>query len=334
MITRGFGAVVLAGLLALGASSAFPRPDHVVVVVEENKSLSAIIGNAEAPYLNSLAARGAVFANFHALVHPSQPNYLALFSGSVQGVVSNAVPPPGSPYDAPNLATGLFGAGRSFAGYSEGLPYAGFTGSLDGSYRRRHNPWVNFSNVPASSNLPFSDFPSPDRFEALPTVSFVVPDLGHDMHYGSIAEGDAWLRDHLDAYVQWAATHNSLLLITWDESSEHDASNHIPTLFVGPMVKTGSYDQPVNHLHLLRTLEDLYGLPYAGDSAHVAPITDVWVESASPPPADTTDNGGKCGTLGLGAALVVVALNLRGRRPLKGSWTDRAGSSRRRSTRH
>lgn len=297
-------------LLLLGARQApvLPRPDHIVIVVEENKLYSLIIGNPDAPYINELAARGAVLSNFFALNHPSQPNYLALFSGSFQGVTNNVSPAPGSPFDAPNLGSSLIAAGHSFAGYCEGLPHAGFLGAVHGNYRRRHNPWSNFSNVPASSNLPFTDFPTPDRFDSLPTVSFVIPDLLHDMHSGSIAEGDAWLRVHLDPYIRWAETHNSLFILTFDESNSPD-SNHILTLLVGPMVRPGFYPQPANLLHLLRTLEDLYGLPHAGDSATVGPIVDVWAGAATPT-AESEDDG-TCGGLGMEILLVVLLRALR-----------------------
>jgi hypothetical protein len=304
----------LLGLLGAAPAPALPRPDHVVIVIEENRSFSSVIGSASAPYINSLAARGAVFTNYFSLVHPSQPNYLALFSGSTQGVTNDAEPPPGSPYNAPNLATGLFSSGGSFAGYSEDLPFAGFTGAGQGNYRRRHNPWVNFSNVPTSSNLALSDFPSPDQFDSLPTVSIVVPNIVNDMHYGSTSAGDAWLRDHLDEYIQWAETHNSLFILTWDEGDAVE-SNHIPTLFVGPMLRPGSYAEPLNHLYLLRTLEDLYGLPYAGDSANVVPIVDAWAEpeATAPAPAPKKKAGG-CGALGIGAALIMACRRLGRRR--------------------
>ena len=307
MSTLGFRAAGGLGVLALLAATApvLPRPAHVVIVIEENRSLSSIIGSASAPYINALAARGALFTNFYALVHPSQPNYLAIFSGSVHGVTNDVAPPAGAPYGSPNLAAGLFGAGLSFAGYCEDLPFEGFTGVSHERYLRQHNPWVNFSNVPASSNLPLADFPTPDRFDALPTVSIVIPNLDHDMHSGSTAAGDAWLMEHLDAYVQWAATHDSLFILTWDEDN-FLASNHIPTLFVGPMVKPGEYGEALNHLHLLRTLEDLYGLSLAGDSANVSPITDVWVEPSEPGPAPAKDNSKKCGALGIGALLLAM----------------------------
>jgi acid phosphatase len=311
--TPGFRAGAWVGLLGILAapSPVLPRPSHVVIVIEENRSPSTIIGNEAAPYINSLVPQGALFTSFFALAHPSQPNYLALFSGSTQGVTNDEAPPAGSPYASPNLATGLFAAGLSFAGYSEDLPSAGFTGVSSGNYHRRHNPWVDFSNVPASSNLPFTDFPSPDRFDSLPAVSFVIPSQANDMHSGSTSTADAWLGEHLDAYVRWAAIHNSLFILTWDESS-HSGPNHIPTLFVGPMVKPGSYGEALNHLHLLRTLEDLYGLSHAGDSANVSPIVDVWMDPSAPDPSSAAapapekDGSKNCGALGIGALLAAL----------------------------
>ncbi|MDB5385005.1 MAG: acid phosphatase, partial [Planctomycetaceae bacterium] len=155
----------------------------------------------------------------------------------------------------------------------EDLPEPGFTGKSSQNYVRKHNPWVNFTDVPAQDNLPFTDFPS--DFNQLPTVSIVVPNLVNDMHDGSVHQGDAWLQTHLDAYVQWAKTNNSLLVVTWDED-DFTRVNHIATLFVGPMVIPGQYSETINHFNVLRTLEDAYGLTYAGASASKAPITDIW----------------------------------------------------------
>ena len=67
-----------------------PQPDHVVIVIEENHSYSEIIGSPNAPYINSLAAQGAVFTQSYAVTHPSQPNYLDLFSGFNQGVTDDS----------------------------------------------------------------------------------------------------------------------------------------------------------------------------------------------------------------------------------------------------
>src|SRR5262245_30505758 len=65
------------------------RPDHVLVVVFENKAFANEVGNPRAPYLNKLLDVSAVFTHSYAITHPSQPNYLALFSGSTQGVTSD-----------------------------------------------------------------------------------------------------------------------------------------------------------------------------------------------------------------------------------------------------
>ncbi len=261
-----------------------PRPDHVVVVVEENHSFSQVIGSSAAPYINALARGGASFTNAHGVTHPSQPNYLALFSGATQGVTNDSCP---HTFATANLGRQLLDAGLTFAGYSEDLPAVGSTVCSSGAYQRKHSPWVNFSNVPASTNRPFTSFPT--DYSQLPQIAFVVPNQNHDMHDGSSQQGDTWLQQHLDSYAQWARTHNSLLIVTWDED-DFTSANHIPTIFVGPMVRTGAYAESINHYRVLRTLEDMYHLPYAGASAQATPITDVWVgatpgtATAVPPP--------------------------------------------------
>src|SRR4051794_36069069 len=127
------------------AAVGLPRPDHIVVVVEENHSFDSIIGSKAAPYINALAREGALFTRSFALTHPSQPNYIALFSGSTQGVADDAGP---YTFTAPNLGGELIGAGYTFAGYSENLPYAGYTGLKTNGYSRKHNPWADFTDVP------------------------------------------------------------------------------------------------------------------------------------------------------------------------------------------
>ena len=255
--------------------AALPRPDHVVIVMEENHSYADVIGSASAPYINSLASQGASFTDSHAITHPSEPNYLALFSGSTQGLTSDACP---VTYTGDNLASELIKAGNSFGGYSEELPAVGSTACYAPSasnalYARKHNPWVDFSDLPTNINMPWTNFPS--DYSTLPTVSFVVPNQVDDMHSASIQQGDAWLQNHLDGYVQWAKTHNSLLIVTWDED-DGSTTNQVPTLFVGPMVKAGTYSESINHYAILRTLEDLYKLPYVNNSANAVSISDVW----------------------------------------------------------
>jgi len=256
------------------ASAAVPRPAHVVVVMMENHSFTDVIGNPDAPYLNALAARGAVFTHSFAITHPSEPNYLALFSGSTHGVTDDSCP---VTFDAPNLAADLLAGGKTFAGYAEDLPAAGSLVCSAGNYARKHVPWADFSNVPATVSQPFGNWPAGD-YARLPTVSFVIPDLCDDMHNCPVATGDAWLRAHLTGYVTWAMTHDSLLVVTWDED-DGSASNQIPTIFIGQRVKPGRYATPITHYNVLRTIEECYGLPHDGATANTPPIAGIWTAS-------------------------------------------------------
>src|SRR3954451_22858860 len=109
----------------MAASNFMPAYDHIVVVVEENHSFSEIIGNPQVPYINALANGGALLTNYHAVTHPSQPNYFALYAGSTFGVTDSA----SHAEPDPTLGSILRAAGKTFLGYVE-----------DGS-PARHNPW-------------------------------------------------------------------------------------------------------------------------------------------------------------------------------------------------
>jgi phospholipase C len=272
-------------------ASQLPRPDHVVIVVEENRAYSRIIGNMAAPYINSLARLGASFTQSYAIAYPSQPNYLSLFSGSTQNITDNSCP---HAFAGDNLASVLLRAGLTFGIYSESMPAVGYTGCEYRHYQRKHNPVVNWQgvNVPPGVNMPMTSFPS--DYSALPTVSMVVPDQENDMHDGAelaaIINGDVWLKTHLDAYVRWAETHNSLLIVTWDEDDGTEG-NRVPTVFVGPMVRKGAYSQRIDHYHVLRTILGMYSLPPLGNSTQASPIDYVWIRAAVTGAAATLYSG-------------------------------------------
>jgi acid phosphatase len=274
---------VLAGVLPRAGVAALPAYDHVVIAIEENRAYSEIIGSPSAPYINSLAAQGALFTSSYAIQHPSEPNYLELFSGSNQGVNDDDTYTPPA-FTTPNLGAALLAKGYTFGGYSESLPSVGFTDSSyttvpgQNQYVLKHNPWVNWQDaptngIPAAANMPFTSFPG--NYASLPTVSFVVPNEQNDMHDGSISQADTWLNTNLSGYATWAMTHNSLLVVTWDED-DGNGDNRIATIFAGADVTTGQFSETINHYNVLRTVEDMYGLPYAGASADAAPISDVF----------------------------------------------------------
>ena len=139
------------------AAGVLPTPSHVVIVIEENRSQANIIGNKSAPFINALAAGGALMAQSFAETHPSEPNYLALFAGDTFGVTKDACPVNAGA--APNLASELLAAGYTFGGYAEDLPAVGSPVCSAGKYARKHVPWTNFSNVPPANSVPFSAFP-------------------------------------------------------------------------------------------------------------------------------------------------------------------------------
>jgi len=255
------------------AASSVPTPAHVVVVMEENHSYSDIIGNSGAPYFNSLASQGALMTGSYAVTHPSEPNYMALFSGSTWGLSADTCP--ANEGNQANLGSEILAAGKTFKGYSEGLPSTGSTTCTSGKYARKHSPWINFSNVPTSDSLPFTSFPSSSNYASLPTLSFVIPNLNDDMHDGTIAGADTWLKNNMSAYATWAKTHNSLLIVTWDED-DYTENNQVPTIIVGQSVKVGHYSEQVNHYNVLATLESMYGLSKVGASASASAITDIW----------------------------------------------------------
>ncbi|MFE3192813.1 alkaline phosphatase family protein [Nocardia sp. NPDC059240] len=262
----GMATTAVVGSSQAQAASSVPAFDHIVLVMFENHAYSQITSST-APYFTSLAGQGAKFTQSFAVTHPSQPNYLAMFSGSTQGITDDSCP---HTFSANNLGNQLFTAGKSFKSYSESMPSDGYTGCTSGKYARKHNAAPNFSNVPASANVRYSTFPT--DYTTLPTVSFVDPNLCNDMHDCSVGTGDSWLKSNMDACAQWAKTHNSLLIVTFDEDNG-GSSNHIYTAFVGAHTQVGSFANQIGHYNVLSTLESAYGLSHLNSASE---ITNVW----------------------------------------------------------
>jgi hypothetical protein len=270
-----------------------PAFSHVVFVAMENHGFSQIIGSANAPYINNtLVPGGALFTNFHAPGHPSFPNYLYFFSGRTLVAFAtggDACPPAGSPYSVPNLYSAIIGAGRTFAGYMQSWPGSP-TACGPSPYAGRHvfHPW--FANVPASVSHDFTSFPQTAAgWAALPAVTFISPDLAHDMHsFGTlsdaqtIANGDTFLRSSIDGYAQWAKVNNSLLIVWWDE--DFGTSDNPPLIFYGANIVAGRYSELLHHENVLRVICDIYGAAPPGAAATATQITDIWSTGPPPPP--------------------------------------------------
>lgn len=233
-----------------------PQPDHIVFVWFENKDYDSIVGNSKAPYINSLIAKGTLFTNMFAITHPSYPNYVDFFAGSPNGVINNNCIN-STTLTTPNLYTNLNAVQKTFAWYSEGLPATGSAVCRSGLYVEKHNPTTIFLNVPGTANKRFEDFPT--DFTLLENVVCISPDLNNDMHDGTVAEGDAWLKEHLSKLVDWCTTHNSIFVVYFDED-EGTNGNRIPVVAVGENVKEG-YRQTTKYDHYdwTRTICAIYG---------------------------------------------------------------------------
>jgi acid phosphatase len=138
--------------------------------------------------------------------------------------------------------------------------------------------WVGSGENQVSGELsqPFTAFPTGTVFTSLPTVSFVIPNEQHNMHDGSISASDTWLKTNLSRYRNYCRKHNSLLIVTFDEAVNDGGDNHIATIFLGKQVRNGNNSQNIDHYNVLRTIEDMYGLPYAGNASSVVSITNCW----------------------------------------------------------
>jgi len=262
-----------------------PQLGRVVVVIFENKGRDRVLGSPDAPTFAMLARRYAVLTNYRAVAHPSLPNYLALVSGSTQGITDDCT---SCVVVAHSLADTLEGAGRTWKTYAEGLPQAGFTGPYVGRYAKKHNPLVYFRNVFSAPKrlgriVPFAAFARDFAAGTLPDYSLVVPNLCNDMHDCPVATGDRWLGRFLAPLLTNPQLSGGAVFVVFDESDNSNVGGGgiVPAFVAGPLVQAGSRSAVVfDHYSLLRTIEDGWGLPHLGRSARARPITGIWRASA------------------------------------------------------
>lgn len=250
-----------------------PHADHVIVIVMENHSYDQA---RIAPYTAGLIAQYSSCSASYALTHPSQPNYIALWSGAFQGVTNDNCPPAGAPYSAENLGHACEAAGLTWRAYSEGLPSVGYAGcSATGGYVRRHCPWTHFSNLNHQNERPYTDLALDIAADALPNLAFVIPNQCNNTHDCPVTTGDTWLANNVPAMIA-ALGPNGCLILTWDED-DSGHGNHILTLFAGPTVKSGFVSPgTVTHYNVLRTICEAIGIAPMGAATTRNPITDIW----------------------------------------------------------
>ena len=240
------------------------RVKHVITIVMENHGYSQVAGHS--PFLNALARRCGLASAYRAVTHPSLPNYLAIVSGSTQGLDGSDCPPgPGCQSDGPSIFSQT-----SWRAYAESMP--GACGHQNaGDYAPRHNPAVYFTAVAgqcASQDLPIARLGADLRSGDLASYSFVTPNLCSDEHDCPISDGDRWLAEWVPRIVGSPAYRDgtTVLFITYDED-DHAEGNRVYTVVVAPSVRPGTIaGEDFTHYSLLRTQEELLGLPFLGQA--------------------------------------------------------------------
>lgn len=256
------------------AGSRLPVRDfsHVYVIVLENKDVERIRGDDDAPYLNDLIRRYGSADAYQAVARPSQPNYLALISGSTHGVADNE----DHDIDAPTVLDQIEAAGRTWQIAAENLPGDCFTGARasggrdgDGEYARKHEPAISFTSIRSDPErcARITDLTGFDP-AAPADLTIIVPNLCHDMHDCSVAKGDGWLRAFVPTILESDGYRNGgLLVITFDENdTSTDPANRVVTVVINEDLAIERSDTPHNHYSLLRTIQDAWGLDCLAES--------------------------------------------------------------------
>lgn len=263
-------------------SSAVPVFDHVYLIVMENKEYGSIVGSSSAPYANSLIRRYGLATNYHAVTHPSEPNYLALFSGSTQGIHDDGV----HNFSGKNLGDQLDAHGKTWRVFAENVPLNCYTGATAsggedgaGKYARKHEPAISFTDISRSRSrcgrvTDFSHFsPIAANFE------LIVPNMCHDTHDCSIRTGDTWLSKFVPRITGSSAFANSVLFITWDEgTTTWNGGGHIATIVVSPRTPAGPRSAKAHsHYSLLHSIELAWGLGCLGHTCTANDLHEFFV---------------------------------------------------------
>lgn len=264
------------------ATAGVPTSSHVFIVMEENHSYSSVIGNSAMPYLNSLASKYGLATQYYANAHPSIGNYFMLTAGQIITNNDSLC----STLTQDNVVRHLLTAGKTWKSYAESLPSAGYTGCNAYPYAKKHNPLAYFSDVANSSEklnlVPFSKFSSDLANHALPDYSFIVPNLLHDAHDGTLSAADSWLKWNIAPLIASSTFQNGgLLMIVFDESFDSDTAHgggHVVTVVIGPHVLGGHKSTTLyQHQNTLKTLMNALGLTsFPGAAGSAASMSDFF----------------------------------------------------------
>jgi phospholipase C len=257
--------------------SGAPAPSryaHVILIVMENHGFDQVAGHS--PFLNALARRCGLATGYHAVSHPSLPNYLALASGSTQGLAGSDCSPGGG---CRGGGPSIFGQTR-WRAYAESMP-GHCARSNSGDYAPRHNPAVYFTRVAAAciaDDVPLTELPRDLRSGRLAAYTFIAPNLCNDEHDCGVVRGDAWLARWVPRITSSPAYRSgqTALFITYDED-DHVEGNRVYTVVVAPSVRPGTVSRRrFTHYSMLRTQEQLLGVPALGRAASASSMASAF----------------------------------------------------------
>ena len=265
--------LVLAGHARAADVPAVPK---VMVVILENTDFKDALAQ---PFMAQLAKDGALLTNFQAEKHPSQANYIALIAGDIFNIHGDAP----VNLDGQHVGNLVEDAGKSWKVYAEAYPGGCFQGTQQGTYVRKHEPFVSFTNVQTDPTrcariVDAAQLDADVAAGQLPEFSLYIPDLNNDGHDTGVRFADKWLTKRFGPLLKDPRfMKDMLLVVTFDESGS-SSPNQVYTALYGSHVKPGSQSNVrLDHYSLLRTIELGLGLKDLGrhDTAAV-PITGIW----------------------------------------------------------
>jgi len=282
---------------------------RVIVIAMENHDPEEIYGDAvNAPYFHELASKYARAANFDdelPLEVPSEGHYVWMEAGTHQfsdaTFLDDAWPSPSvSTGSTKHLVTQIKNAkGLSWMSYQEGMTAESGACPVEdsGFYVPKHNPFVFFRDVsgdpPSKDNAycaahhkPYSALEQDMKGE-LASYVFITPDECHDMHWqrgcpdeNPVRTGDRWLKQELPRLIEYADTHESVILISFDEGA---TTLKLPFLVVGNAAKPGYVGtEHYTHSSQLKTVELILGLPVLATVAQANDLSDLFKPGVMP----------------------------------------------------
>jgi len=248
----------------------------IMIIVLENTDYDEAL---KQPFMSKLTQQGALFTNFNAESHPSQPNYIAMVSGSTQGVTGDG----NVNLSVSHIGDLLEAKGLDWKVYAEDFPGNCFQGATQSRYARKHVPFISFKNVqtnPARCKkiVEAAALNTDIQNGTVPAFSLYVPNLDNDGHDTGAAYADSWLSKTFGPRLANPQFSKDMLLVVTFDENEGTAGNQIFTTLVGDSVAPGATSNTnLNHYSLIKLVEDEYGLGSLGKGdAQSTGITGIW----------------------------------------------------------